>query len=415
VFGLGGSIRIGRVAGIAIEIHYTWLLVVYLVTWTLLEEIRQSPTSTYYAWTAALAGSVLFLGSVLAHELAHSLLANRYGRLVDRITLFAFGGVAYLRQEPPSPRAEFLIAIAGPAMSLALAVVLGAAAIVCRLLPSVALPTLVVLRWLAIVNGILAVFNLLPAFPLDGGRVLRAILWVATRRFDRATRIAAGIGQAVGCLFVCGGIAAIWLGSDRLFAWLSLAVIGWMLVTAATQSVRRVEIEGALEGIAVGEIMTAPCVSAVHDQPLNEAVYEILAPRRLAQVPALYEGKPVGLLTAERVQGIEQDYWATMTVAHAMVPLEEGSIVRSDEMATKALVRMALEGVGILYVVDPIGRLVGSLSHQDLSQAVSIGLMVGRGTRQGGSYRYPLHAAGQEPPGAPAEPAPEAPGGSDGE
>lgn len=394
---MSGSLRLGRIAGIAIEVHYSWLIVFFLVTSSLLDALGRTTGVAALAWGAAIGGSLLFFGSVLAHELAHSLVANSYGRMIDRITLFVFGGLAHLRQEPPSPKVELLIALAGPGMSVVLAVVFGAASVLCRLAPVEIAPLRGALDWLAIVNGILAVFNLIPAFPLDGGRVLRAILWMTTRSFERATRIAASLGQGVGYLFIAIGVSRALLQGGNWIDSLWLAAIGWMLAQAAGQSLRRAVIDGALEGVTVGEVMTTPCPSVTRDEALHEVVYNTLVRRRLSEVPVVDHGIPLGLLDTAHVQSIAQEYWSTTTVEHVMQPFPKELTVEPGDLATKALFRMMSEGASVLYVLDQTGMLAGSLSQHDLSQAVSIGMALGRGTGRGGGYRYPVAA----PPAAP--------------
>ncbi len=409
VLPLSGSLRIGRIAGIAIEVHYSWVLVFLLVTSSLLHVLQGGSGNVVFVWAAALGGSLLFFASVLAHELAHSLVANSFGRMIDRITLFVFGGLAHLRREPPSPKVEFLIAVAGPGMSMVLAVVFGAVALVCRLIPLDLGPVQNTLSWLAIVNGILAVFNLIPAFPLDGGRVLRALVWMATRSFERATRFAAGLGQGVGYLFIVFGLSRALLWGEDPIDSLWMAAIGWMLASAASQSLRRVAIDSALGTVTVGEIMTAPCPSVEIGQPLNEAVYEVLVRRRVTHAPVVDRGRLVGLLHAQHAQTIPQEYWAATMVAQVTQPLAPELVIGPWEPATRALFRMASEGASLLYVSDAEGNLLGCLTEGDLSQAVSIGMAVGRGAPQApAGYRYPL-------PLAPSPASPVGPGEAPGE
>lgn len=400
-----GSLRLGSIAGIAIHIHFSWLLVFYLVATALTSRLQGTSPSLAFVWAVSALGSLTFFGSVLAHELAHSVVANRSGRMVERITLFVFGGVAHLKQEPESGKSELLIALAGPGMSLLLALVFSAAAIVSLLLPVGGVAIRSALLWLAELNAMLAVFNMIPAFPLDGGRVLRALVWMNTGRFDRATRIAAGLGQSVGFAFMGLGAVGFVLRWGGGLNWIWIAAIGWMLSAAATHSLRRVEIDRALEGVTVAEVMTTPAPAALREQPLHEAVYGAMVPRRLTEVAVIEDGRPVGLLLARDVQNVSQEYWAAMPTEHAMAPFPSALAIGAEETAARALTRMGAENAPTLYVVDGEGRLVGTLSQHDIAQAASIGMMARAPSGGGSGYRYPIPLA---PPPPPAPPPPEA-------
>jgi Zn-dependent protease len=246
------SIPLGRILGIPIGLDYSWFLVFALVTWSLAGSYfpEQYPGwSTGLYWTIGLATSLLFFASVLLHEFGHSVIALRNGIPVRSITLFIFGGVAQIGREPGSPGVEFRVAIAGPIVSLALAGLFGALGwFGASLAPLAALAT-----YLAYINGSLALFNLIPGFPLDGGRVFRAIVWQVTHSFRRATEIAGGAGHLFAWLFIFWGVWQMFGGNFVGGLW--IAFIGWFLENAATASVQQMTLERLLTGHTVGEIM----------------------------------------------------------------------------------------------------------------------------------------------------------------
>jgi len=250
------SVKLGRIWGIPIGLHTSWFLVFGLLTWTLstgyfpLEYPHLSP------WLHVILGvvtSVLFFGSVLGHELGHAAIALRNRIPVKSITLFIFGGVAQISREPRTPGAEFRIAIAGPLVSFALALFFGGVWLVSRSLPILAAPGVYLMR----INFILAVFNLIPGFPLDGGRVLRAIVWALTKSFRQASQAAAFSGQLIAFGFIGFGIFTIFRGQLLNGAW--LVFIGWFLQNAAASTYSQTNLQHAMEGITVGEVMNCDC------------------------------------------------------------------------------------------------------------------------------------------------------------
>src|SRR5690348_243241 len=247
------AVRIGRIAGIEIRVHPSWLIVFVLVTWSLATAYfpEQDPAfTTAENWGLAAISALLLFGAVLLHELSHSVVAKQRGLGVDSITLFVFGGVSSLAGEPRRPGTQFLVAAAGPIMSLAVAAVAFALSVG---LAGVSLGAAVMFRYLATVNVLLAVFNLIPGFPLDGGRVLQSLIWKATSDRVRATRIAGGVGQGVAYLFIFWGLWQMFTGNFVGGLW--IAFIGWFLLSAASGTVRQLALEEQLGGLTVGEIM----------------------------------------------------------------------------------------------------------------------------------------------------------------
>ncbi|HDP90479.1 MAG TPA: hypothetical protein ENN42_11090, partial [Thioalkalivibrio sp.] len=243
--------RIGKLFGINIEIHFTWLIILGLILWTVTGNILPTEVpdaSPSELWGIGLLATLLFFGSLVLHELAHSVVANRLGADVSRITLFVFGGVSQMSREPDKPRTEFAIAIVGPLTS----VVLGGLFYALHYwLKGADAPRLwwVASHWVGYINLLLAAFNMLPAFPLDGGRVLRSALWAIWRSLDRATRVASGFGRAFGYMMIVLGFLATLLAGD--FSGLWLVALGWLLSSAAAASYQRLQLQEALGGVYV--------------------------------------------------------------------------------------------------------------------------------------------------------------------
>lgn len=283
------GITLGKVLGIPIVLDYSWFLIAALITWTLAvgyypAEFPDLAAGTY--WVLGAVTAVLLFGSVLLHELGHSAVARRSGIQVRRITLFIFGGIAQIGSDPPTPRAELLIAVAGPAVSLALA--LGFTAL--RPVTSGLSPALALVQYLAYINWALVLFNLIPGFPLDGGRVLRAVIWHVTGALPRATVIAAGVGCAVAMLFILVGVFQIFGGNFINGLW--IAFLGWFLETAAVEQVRQQTAHGLLNGHTVAD--------AMNTQPQDHRVVE---PGGCSQLP---QGAPGtrGMIRVYDIEGI---------------------------------------------------------------------------------------------------------------
>src|SRR5271157_5271101 len=268
------NIKLGRVHGIEIGLHYSWFIIAALIVFSLGEHFRQvyPNWSASQIWITALFTAVLFFVSLLLHELAHSLVAQARGLKVRAITLFALGGVSQTEGDATDAKTEFWVAIAGPITSLIIG--LGCLGIALGLgwqrstEPHTAVAG--VLVWLGYINIALALFNMIPGFPLDGGRVLRSIVWAITKNGDRSTRIAAGVGQAVAFLFILDGISK-WFSGDS-FGGLWIAFIGWFLMDAAKASYAEVGITAALRGVRVSEVMFHDCATVNPGMSLQEFV-----------------------------------------------------------------------------------------------------------------------------------------------
>ena len=359
---MGTSLRLGRVAGIEIGINWSWLVVFALLVWSLATGIFPS-TNPHLGSGAhlgmAVAATILFFCSLLLHELGHAFRARREGIEIDGITLWLFGGVARFRGMFASAGAEFRVAIAGPLVSL----LLGGIFLLVALIPGLPQSVDGVASWLGYINLTLLVFNLLPALPLDGGRILRAILWKVKDDFARATRIAAGIGLGFGYLFIAAGIALFIFQSSFSGAW--LAFLGWFLLHAATAEARYVGARQALGGLRVRDLMTADPVTVTPDQTLGEFMDDVVPGRRHTSYPVVDDGRAVGLLPFRCVAEVPRREWDERNVRDCMLARDEVPILDANEEAAEALAELSAAGVnrGLVLSGD---RLVGLLSIADL-------------------------------------------------
>lgn len=366
---MDSSFRLGRIAGVEVGVNWSWLVVFALITWSLAAGVfpDQDPGRSQATYVAmALVAAVLFFVSLLAHELGHAVTARREGMELDGITLWLFGGVARFKGQFPSAGAELRIALAGPAVSL----VIGVA---CSLLAwGLPLPGGVdgVLAWIGYVNLILLVFNLLPALPLDGGRVLRALLWQAKGDLPWATNLAAAIGRGFGYLLIGGGIALFIFQGAFGGAW--LAFIGWFLLGAATTEQRYVAARQALAGLRVGDLMTPDPVTVPADHTLGEFIDDVAWQRRHTTYPVIDDGRFAGLLAFRCVSSVPRDQWDTRSVRSCMIPAEKIPTLHPEAAAIDALVGLSESTANRGVVVDG-GRLVGILSVADLARALEAG------------------------------------------
>jgi len=359
------SFRIGRLFGIDIEIDYTWFIVFFLFAALLSTDVLANSLpglSLGARWLIAGLTTLLLFASVLLHELSHSVVARRSGLGITGITLFLFGGVSKMSDEPKSPGVEFRIAVAGPLASVALAFVFLAIAHVVRPLPGGAIGN-TVFTWLGGVNGMLAVFNLLPGFPLDGGRVLRAGLWRAMGSLAEATRIAATFGHALGLLMIVGGIMLFALGAGFRSLW--LAFIGWFLIQAAQSSYRQVVLRQAISGVPVERVMTGDVKWVPADIPLDHIVNEYVMRHNHPAFPVFDQDRLIGLLCLADIRNVPQERWAQVTAREATPPLSQANTISPQTDAWDALVRMSAENCGRLLVVED-GLLRGIITRTDI-------------------------------------------------
>lgn len=371
--------RIGEVAGITVEINYTWLIIfgLFLVSLSTswFPQAHPDVSATWY-WLAGLAATLLLFGSVLAHELSHSIVARGEGLGVSRITLFVFGGVSQMENEPETPGTELRMAIAGPIMSFILAGLFGGLWFLAGRNLGLAGE---VLKYLGIANGFLGVFNLLPAFPLDGGRVLRSVLWSTTHSLEQATRIASTVGQVFGFALMGFGFWALFAGGTVGGIW--YLALGWLLTSAAQSSYQRVQIRKSLGDIPVSRVMSAPVVTIPGKITLQEAVDEYFMQYKHSAFPVIDDNdRPEGLLELSDVKEYSAAERTQTSVESAMEPIShEDMTIRPGEEAADAMMQMAQHDRSRLLVVDAEGTLEGILSQQDIMRLVQIKAGLGGG------------------------------------
>jgi Zn-dependent protease/CBS domain-containing protein len=356
------TIPIGRFFGIAVELDYSWFLILGLLTWML--AVSYYPAE-FHGWSAGvywlLGGvtAVMLFVSVLLHEFGHSLVAMRYGIRVPRITLFLFGGVSQIAAEPTSAAAEFWIAIAGPAVSFALALLFWEL----RPLVSGVAPLLALVKYLALINLMLGLFNLIPGSPLDGGHVFQAIVWGATRNYQRATQAAATAGRFIGFAFIFLGVWQA-LGGN-FFNGLWIAFIGWFIESAAGSQLMQQMLKGLLTGHKVSEVMDSDFDSISADVTLQDLVdHHVLAHGQRSFIVQDGSGTP-GLLTLTDIKRVPRSSWPTTSAEQVMIPAEKLVTIDADASAWSALEKMGRDGVNQLPVLRD-RAVVGMLSRQDL-------------------------------------------------
>ncbi len=380
------GVRAGQIAGIEVRLDWSLIVIFWLILVNLsmgLFAFDHPGWSAGLRWGTGAVAAVLFLLSILAHELAHALVGRAQGVKIAGITLFMFGGVARTKQEPQSPRRELLMTMVGPATSIFIGIV--ALLIGTRLAPGVTEvsvddplrvfarvgPLATLLLWLGPVNIVLGLFNLVPAFPLDGGRLLRAGLWAATGDFQKATRWAAGVGRAFALLFVLAGISMI-LGiripffGRGLVPGLWIACIGWFLNMAAVASYTQVVVHDLLEQVPVSRLMQRdPLVTVPPELPVSTFVDERLMTTEQRAFPVLEGGELVGIVTAADVRRIPRATWSEKRVRDIMVGRQGLAVASPDEEASAAFDKLASRDVEQLPVVDQ-GRFVGLFRRRDV-------------------------------------------------
>jgi Zn-dependent protease/predicted transcriptional regulator len=391
------AFRLGKLFGIEIRADWSWLFIFVLLTWNLSTVFSEwhPDWSEVQRLAIALVASLVFFGCILLHELAHSLVAGRYGLRVRSITLFLFGGVSNIEHEPASAQAEFFIAVAGPITSILLGAAFLAVTIVTT---SVSLadagaagtgyaqlgPLQTLLAWLGPINLVIGVFNLIPAFPLDGGRVLRSILWGISGDLRTSTRRVSAIGQIFGWMFIVTGIAmtfgvhVLFFGTG-LASGMWLAFIGWFLHSAASQSYKRLAADDAFAGHTVEEIMRRGGPTASPELSLETLVHDYMIQSDDRALPVVSDGKLVGLVSITEVRGVPQAEWRATTVGKVMRTDESLVVAAPDEPLAHAVDQLAQKNIEQLPVLDH-GQLVGMLRRRDVARWLELGWAPSRAT-----------------------------------
>jgi len=361
----GTSWRVARIAGIEVRVDSSWVVIALLITYSmyLRFSILYKGLSTGAAVGVVILAAVLFFGLVLIHELAHALVSRARGIRVQDITLFLFGGATRARVESRGPGDEFLIAVVGPLTSGLLAALFWAVEVFAR----DALPRSLIgmFGYLAWVNLLLAGFNLIPGFPLDGGRVLRSVVWRATGSFRRATRIATLGGQAVGWLLVAGGVAFLLAGNLAGGIW--FAFIGWFLVQAARASYQELQIRQLLRGVQAHDVMADTLLRIPPDLTLQDAVDRYFMRYDHSAFPVDEQGRTIGLLTLRKVRRVPSDQWPTSRVRDHMVPLGDQIVVAPDAPMDQVMAKLEDGEAGRVLAAED-GEVVGIITSSDLTR-----------------------------------------------
>jgi Zn-dependent protease len=362
-------INLGQIFGVQVGLHYSWFIIALLVTLSLAGHFQVSNPGwgSGLVWVSAIATGLLFFAALLAHELSHAVVARMRGLPVRGITLFALGGVAQTEKDSADAKTEFLVGIIGPVTStligfacLALAWAAGwnAAA-------TATSPVIAVLVWLGYINIVLAIFNMIPGFPLDGGRVLRAIVWWATGDVDRSTRVAAGVGQVVAFGLILFGLFRFFGGAGLGGLWLVL--IGWFLLDAARASYAQTKINEMLGGARVSDAMARECIIIDGRMNLEAFVERVLMRTGRRCFIVGKDHQITGLITPQEVKRADRSRWPSLTVNDLMRPISELRTVAPDAPITQALEIMSLEDLNQLPVTRD-GHLEGVVSRGNIFQ-----------------------------------------------
>ena len=367
----GKKFKLFELFGFSVRIDASWFVIVVLITWSLATayfpfRYKGWPAATY--WTMGLLGTLGLFVSILLHEFAHSLVARRFGISMEGITLFIFGGVAEMKGEPPNAKAELLVAIAGPIASVIIA---GACAGIAQLgaATGVAEPVVGVFSYLGFINAVLVVFNLIPAFPLDGGRVLRALLWHFRGNLKWATRVTSEIGATFGMVLMLVGGLTIMTGNFVGGMWQFL--IGMFLRAAAQMSYQQLLVRRALEGEEVRRFMHVDPVTVSPTLTIEQLVNDYVYRFHHKTFPVTEDERVVGCVTTKRISSVPREEWNSRTVGDIIMPCSPSNMISADTDAVQALAAMNRSGSSRLMVVDN-GRLCGIVTLKDLLRFIEL-------------------------------------------
>ena len=365
------QIKLGRIFGVEIGLHYSWFIIALLITFSLAGHFQENnPTwSDGLRWGVAIVTALLFFASIVVHELSHALVANLRGLPVRSITLFALGGVAQIEKEAADAKTEFWMGIIGPITSFVIGVICLAITLALGWtppqFPQSPLPAM--LMWLGVINIGLAIFNMIPGFPLDGGRVLRGIVWWVTGNAKRATTIAARVGQVIAFLMIMYGVMQFFRGTGFNGLW--IAFIGWFLLTASRESYAQMVISEGLRGLRVADVMSRdfPVVDANSNLQTFADEYLTRTGRRFWVVTL--NGQPEGIITPTEISAVPRNRWPYTTVADVMRPIDSTHTVNPNTPVTEALEVMAQQDLNQLPVVNEKG-LAGLISRAHILQLI---------------------------------------------
>jgi Zn-dependent protease/CBS domain-containing protein len=361
----GRGIKLFKLLGFEVRVDWSWLIIAALIVWTLAAGVFPAYfpglTEATYIWMGV-AGAILLFGSIVVHELCHSLVARRYGIPMKGITLFVFGGIAEMDEEPPSANSEFMMAIAGPLASVAIGFVFYGIEAAAR--GSAPIQLTGVVAYLARINWILAAFNMVPAFPLDGGRVLRALLWRHSRDVRRATRTASGIGSGFGIALMILGVVSLFFGHIVTAIWWFL--IGMFLKSIAQAAYQRVVVTTALQGEPIKKFMHTDLDTVTPDTTLADLVNQHIYRNHHSMLPVLTDSDHLeGCVTSEQVKDVPREEWPAHKVEELVKPATPENTVTPDTESLEALRLMERSKNTRLMVVQD-GHLVAVVSMKDL-------------------------------------------------
>lgn len=367
---MGRAFNIGKLFGVQLRLDYTWFLIFLVVTGSLsLHYFPQEFPGWGWMlyWAMGIVTSLLFFASVVTHELAHSYLAMTNGVPVKSITLFVFGGIAQITREARRPSIELKMAAAGPGSSLLLGGLFGAVA---WLTQSTSEPLSAMAFWLLYVNVSLAAFNLLPGFPLDGGRVFRSILWHFTGNYERSTRIAAWVGRSIGLLMILGGILFAYF-EQQWFSGVWLAFIGWFLTSAARNSYRQAQWRGALSRLQVSQVMTSEYAAVPQNLTISELVQHYVFPAGRNFFMVADGDRPVGFMTLAAIKSIPRERWDTTLLKDVAIPLGKALVAYPEQDVLSVFEEMNADDVSYVPVMNG-DVVVGIIARDTLLRLLNI-------------------------------------------
>ncbi|MFN7927931.1 MAG: site-2 protease family protein [Blastocatellia bacterium] len=361
------QIKLGRIFGISIGLHYSWLMIALLIAFSLAAHFQAAHPdwALGVVWGLAIVTALLFFAAIVAHELSHAIVARWRGVPVNSITLFALGGVAQMEKDAEDAKTEFLVGVVGPVTSA----VIGLACLFVAWVQGweansePTTPLMAMFVWLGYINLGLALFNLIPGFPMDGGRVLRALIWWLTGNAQRATRLAAGMGQLVAFGFIFLGIFRFFNGAGLSGLW--MAFIGWFLLNAARSAYVQQEVIERLQGVRVGDLMTRDCTIVDGNTNLQTFVHEYLLHTGRRCFLVAEQGRITGLITPNEVKEVEQARWPYTTIYDVMRPLEQLKTVTPETPVSEALEIIGRDDVNQLPALAN-GRLAGMISRDQI-------------------------------------------------
>lgn len=366
---MGRAFRVARIAGIDIEIHPSWLLILAFVSWSLSDSFFPSQYETWSTaayWIAGVSSAVLLFVTVLIHEMAHALVARRRGLPVPRITLFIFGGMSHMSRQPATAGEEFQIAAAGPATSLVIAALTAGLGLALR---ETSEKAEAILFYLAFVNLALGIFNILPGFPLDGGRVLRSIAWKRTGSFRKATRVASSVGEFFGYGLIIAGFFVLLAGG--LLDGLWLAFIGWFLLGAARGEASNLQLEGVLKRLTARDVMQDEFPSVTPGTPVAEIVNDYMVGKGERAVMVANDGAVLGVITVSDVRRVPRDAWGQVPAQRIMTPRGNVVTVNAAQPAVEVLVLLGEKGLNQVPVLED-GRMVGLVTRRELLDRIQL-------------------------------------------